>query len=68
MAKKLLDVAKDIQKNKGTNRPKEQIELALAWVRGEVSISSISKTLGVKGASAYVRLAFLLKQHILEQE
>lgn len=64
----LVDVAKDIENNRGKTRPAEEVELAVAWAKGEVSTSSVSKALNLKGASTYVRLAFLLKDHIKKSQ
>ena len=40
----------------------EQVDLALAWVRGTVSITQIAGVLGVKSGSVYPFLARALRQ------
>lgn len=68
----LLDVAKKTKKHKTASIPnKEEIELALAWARGEIGISQVQiayesvKGNRIKGGSnMYLPLARALREYI----
>jgi hypothetical protein len=63
----LLEIAK---KTKARGKPykeykQEEIELALAWVKGEVNMQQIQKALGLKNAAnSYSFLVHALKYYI----
>ena len=63
----LLEKAKKIERKNpmADNINAEHIELALAWARGEVSLSQIQKVLAMNVPSTiYSFLAFALRKHI----
>lgn len=62
---KLLDKAKQI-KTRGFYS-KDEIELALAWAKGEINLVQVSKARGHKvGEASYSFLANCLKRYINE--
>lgn len=69
MAKSLLQKAKAIpaRKSKDNFASKQEIELALAWVKGEVTLAQASIGFDCKSTNAvYTKLLFVLKHFILE--
>jgi hypothetical protein len=70
MSKSLLDLAKEASRRKGQNKAtQEQIELAVAWALGEVTLSQVSEAIGLKrdrsGVRTYLFLAQRLREHLL---
>lgn len=71
--KTLLQIAQelDIHKSRATTLGDEEIELALAWARGEVRQKQVIKALqaqgklGVKTSNIYTFLAKALQQNIV---
>ncbi len=65
----LLTEAKKISTRKIRIKPStEEIELALAWVREEVSNSQVAMVLGVSSANVYPKLAIALRQYIITKK
>ena len=69
MKKNLIDQAKDIKYQYQTKTSKvitqEEIELAAAWARGEITSSATSIVLGLqRGTNTYVFLAMALREYI----
>ena len=67
----LLEQAKKIQSGRKTQREitKQDIELALAWTRDEVSVTQIHKVIdGASGVGIYIFLAKALKQHVVNSK
>jgi hypothetical protein len=61
----LLDRAKKVRVNSKTRDgvTDEDIELALAWARGEIALKQVAVALGgVAATSAYARLAISLRK------
>ena len=55
MTKTLLEQAKEIKKGKRKKEYSAQdMELSLAWLKGEVSNSQICETLKIKGGNVYI--------------
>ncbi len=70
MKETLLQKAKKRGKN---NKPElitqEHIELAIAWVNGEIGAVQVQSALGIKSPSQiYSFLAFALKEHLLKSK
>ena len=65
----LLEKAKKIKhRNKGwTPIGEDQINLARAWVRNEVSLKQVSEALKIGKPTAYVILARSLKQYLIQR-
>ena len=70
MAKKtLLEKAKQIEGKAHSSISEEDIQLALAWARDEVSLTQCVGAWGKKnGGSIYSRLANALKIHITRKK
>lgn len=68
--KTLVEKAKEIKrKSKTEELNKDQIELAVAWAKNEISMTSVSKVLDIKNNSnVYTFLALALRQYIQENE
>lgn len=67
--KTLLEKAKGVKGNRTPQKiTDEHIELALAWVNGEVPYSAVNIALGKPkvGSHAYTFLALTLKAHLLK--
>ena len=67
----LLEKAKQLGvKVKGNKRKsKEEIELALAWVNNQLTLSQIQKVLNLPASSnSYVFLALALKDYLVSKE
>ena len=62
----LLNKAKEVKNVKGdfTSINDEHIELALAWVKDEVTITQINKALSKTSTASYSILARALKKHL----
>lgn len=63
----LLDTAKSVKqlRKNGISITPEHIELALAWVKDEVSLTQVSAALKCKSITmAYCNIAFALKEYI----
>lgn len=61
-----LEEAKKVTRAKGQFEPinKDHIELALAWVKDEVTISQVNIALSRTSTSSYSILARALKKHL----
>lgn len=65
MSKSLLERAKQQERmRKGTARSTpERVELALAWIRGEVGITQVARALELKDVhTAYIPIVVALRQ------
>lgn len=62
----LLDKAKKVKKGHlNSDVTEEKIQLALAWVKGDVSTAQIKKAIETRSSSnVYTLLAHALKEHI----
>lgn len=63
--KSLLEKAKayPTKRSRGKGPTPQSIELALAWIAGDIGIVQVQKAFGLKGTSdAYVPIATALKQ------
>lgn len=67
MEKSLLEKAQAVVLHRRTASEvtKEEMELALAWAQGKVSITQVAVALGVKTGGVYPFLANALKQNYL---
>jgi hypothetical protein len=61
----LLEKARQVQRGRQYRvYTTEDIELSLAWTRGEVSLKQVTSAWGLNGKNpSYVRLALALRQH-----
>ena len=68
----LTEKAKALRRRSAVKEPyaEEEIDLCLAWVRGEVSGTQIGRVMGYKttGGPVYAFLVPRLRQYILAQE
>lgn len=61
----LLQKALSEKGKKNLKIMEEDIELALSWANGEISLSQVQKAYGAKaGSSVYAKLAVALKKHL----
>lgn len=65
--KTLLEIAKTHVKNRKIKITHEEVELAVAWAKDEVSTGAVEKALGVRGYGIYSRLALALARYVREQ-
>jgi len=66
----LVTKAKAVPKKRGTPEiNQDEMDLALAWVRGDVTFTQASRARGVNaGGGSYVRLALSLKKYLLDNK
>ena len=74
MSKSLVDEAKKYQSKRKHQPTAQEIELALAWARGEVSLIQANQALlksgrvaALKGAAVYSVLALALAEYVRQQ-
>jgi hypothetical protein len=61
----LLQRAKKIKSGHRGKMSGDEIDLAVAWAKGEISLLQVKLALGMKGGSdVYVRLAIALRAYI----
>ena len=65
----LVEKAKAIKATNNWGRATDdEIELSLAWAKGEVSMTQCSKVLGTSGSRLYGKLAMGLREYIRNQK
>lgn len=65
MAKTLLQKAKERKSKAVVEIGDEEVELALAWARGEINLTQASEAIGSqRGSAIYSRMALALKKYI----
>lgn len=60
--KSLLEIAKSHRRGRRIDIGKEEIELAVAWAKGDISSVAVEKALGLRGSGIYSRLALALAE------
>lgn len=62
----LLEKAKEVRTKKSVPATEEEIELALAWVREEVTLYQIAQAYGKTSGTGnvYIRLAIALREYV----
>jgi len=62
----LLEKAQTVRSRSRVSRPvdAEEIDLALAWARGEITFTQAAKAYGVTNGNVYNRLALALREHL----
>jgi len=64
MAKTLLEKAKETKSaSRNIKHSDEEIELALAWARSEITNSQVSNAMNLTGVNVYTFLASRLRSH-----
>jgi len=58
----LLEEAKKIPSNRTTNISDDDIELAIGWLKDEVTIGQVSKIYNTSGSNGYQKVARFLRR------
>ncbi len=51
-----------------TRPDKQEVELSLAWARGDISYIQVASALGLTGSAAYSRIAIALREFIQNKD